>query len=245
MFVGLGTVTNVITVVIGSLLGLSFGHHIPERTKDLITTVLGLVTIVVGGLSVVSVRSPELLAAVGEGFPVLVVLGSLLIGALLGSWWRIEERLENLADAIRRKFVSQDESSNFVDGFVTATLLFCIGPLSILGSFSDGLGRGIEQLLVKSALDGVAAMAFASTFGIGVMLAAVPVAVYQGSLTVIGMVAGDFLPIAAIDAMGATGGVIIMGLGIRLLQIKAIPVGDLLPALLVAPMLVQAIVWIR
>ncbi len=241
MFVGLGTVTNVITVVVGSLTGLALGHRIPERAKELTTSVLGLVTLVIGGLSVAAVTSDALLQAVGESAPVLVVLGAMLIGALLGTWWRIEERLESAAEAIRRRFIGEDESNTFVDGFVTATLLFCIGPLAILGSLSDGLGLGADQLMVKSVMDGFAAIAFSSTFGPGVILAAMPVAVYQGGLTVIGYFAGGFLPMAHIDALTATGGVILLALGIRLLKIKAIPVGDLLPALAVAPLLVQLI----
>lgn len=243
MFVGLGTVTNVITVVTGSLVGLTLGHRIPERTRELITDVLGLITLVVGGLSVASVTSDALREAVGSG-GVLVILGAMMIGSLLGSWWRVEERLENVAERIRRRFVRDGEASTFVDGFVTATLLFCIGPLAILGSLSDGLGLGAEQLMVKSMLDGFAALAFASTLGIGVMLAAVPVALYQGTLTVLGYLMGDFLPMAHIDALTATGGIIIMGLGIRLLKFKPIAVGDMLPALFVAPVLVQLIVMI-
>lgn len=239
MFIGLGTVTNVIAVVVGSLVGLALGHRIPERVKELTTTVLGLITLVIGGLSVASVTSQHLTDAVGEAAPVLIVLGAALIGSLLGTWWRIEERLKGLADAIRRRFVRGDENNSFVDGFVTATLLFCIGPLAILGSLSDGLGLGADQLLVKSTMDGFAAVAFSSTFGPGVILAAMPVAIYQGTLTVIGYLAGGFLPMAHIDALTATGGVILLALGIRLLRIKPIPVGDLLPALVMAPVLVQ------
>lgn len=245
MFIGLGTVVNVVTVVVGSLAGLLLGHRIPERTRETVTSVLGLVTLLIGGLSAASVASGALADAVGSGAPLLIVLGSLLVGALVGSGLRIEDRLEAGGEWVRRRFAGEDDSSDFVDGFVTATLLFCVGPLAILGSLSDGLGRGADQLLVKSTLDGFASMAFASTLGIGVMFAAIPVGIYQGSLTVVGALLGTFLPAAHIDALTATGGVILLGLGIRLLKLKPLPVGDLLPALVVAPVVVQLVTMLR
>lgn len=242
---GLGTVANVVTVVVGSGVGLLLGDRIPERTKETITSVLGLITLVIGGMSAAALASENLAAAVGAGAPLLIVLASLLIGALLGTWWRIEDRLERAGEWVRDRFTAQGETSTFVDGFVTATLLFCVGPLAILGSLSDGLGRGPEQLLVKSVMDGFAALAFASTLGVGVMLAALPVAVYQGGLTVLGSLLGEFLPLAHIDALTAAGGVILLALGLRLLRLKPIPVGDLLPALVLAPLLVQLVASVR
>ncbi len=123
--------------------------------------------------------------------------------------------------------------------------MFCVGPLSILGSLSDGLGQGAEQLLVKAGMDGFAAIAFASVFGIGVMAAAIPLAVYQGLITLLGFALGSFLSAAQVDALGAAGGVILLGLGIRLAGIKQVPVGDLLPALVVAPLLVSLVAAFR
>lgn len=243
MFIGLGTVANVVSVVVGALVGLVLGHRIPERTRDTVTSVLGLVTLLIGGLSAASVSSAALTDAVGSG-ALLIVLGSLLLGAIAGSGWRLEDRLEGLGDRVRRRFARGDDASTFVDGFVTATLLFCVGPLAILGSLSDGLGRGADQLLVKSVMDGFAAMAFASTLGVGVMFAAMPVLVYQGVLTLVGALAGSILPAAHIDALTATGGLILVALGIRLLKLKPLPVGDLLPALVVAPLLVQLVVML-
>lgn len=245
MFIGLGTVANVVTVMVGSGAGLLLGDRIPERTKETITSVLGLITLVIGGMSAAALGSENLAGAVGPGAPLLIVLASLLLGALLGTRWRIEDRLEHAGEWVRARFTAQGETSTFVDGFVTATLLFCVGPLAILGSLSDGLGRGADQLLVKSVMDGFAALAFASTLGIGVMLAAVPVAVYQGGLTVLGNLLGEFLPLAHIDALTAAGGVILLALGIRLLKLKPIPVGDLLPALVLAPLLVQLVALVR
>ncbi|GAA4904217.1 DUF554 domain-containing protein [Tessaracoccus lubricantis] len=239
VFIGIGTVVNVATVIVGSLIGLALGNRIPERTKDTVTSVLGLFTMVLGGFSVVSMNSAALAADVGRS-AMIVVLASLLTGTLLGSWLRVEDRLEQGAHWIRTRFRGAGDENRFVDGLVIATLVFCVGPLTILGSISDGLGRGADQLLVKATLDGFAAMAFASTLGWGVLASAAAVGVLQGSLTLLGYLAGDFLSAAQVDALTAAGGVILLGLGLRLLAVKQLPVGDLLPALLLAPVFTWA-----
>jgi uncharacterized membrane protein YqgA involved in biofilm formation len=128
---------------------------------------------------------------------------------------------------------------------VTATLVFCVGPLSILGSLSDGLGRGAEQLLVKAMMDGFAAIAFASALGVGVMFAVLPLVVYQGLLTLAGFGLGEFLTQGQVDALGATGGIVLMGLGLRLAGVKRIAVGDFLPALVFAPALAWVVAALR
>ncbi len=237
MFIGLGTVANVVAVAVGAGVGLLFGSRIPERTRDLITATLGLVTLVLGISSAASLSSDALASVVGKG-GLLVVIGALLVGGIAGSALRIETRLEGAADWLRSKLADDEDSGTFVDAVVTPTLLFCVGPLTILGSLSDGLGRGADQLLVKSILDGFAAIAFASSLGIGVLVSAVLVGVLQGSLTLLAYLLGDFLSLAQIDALTATGGVILMALALRLLRVKQIPVGDMLPALLVAPVIV-------
>lgn len=237
MFIGLGTVANVVAVAVGAGVGLLFGSRIPERTRDLITATLGLVTLVLGISSAASLNSDALASVVGKG-GLLVVIGALLVGGIAGSALRIETRLEGAADWLRSKLADDEDSGTFVDAVVTPTLLFCVGPLTILGSLSDGLGRGADQLLVKSILDGFAAIAFASSLGIGVLVSAVLVGVLQGSLTLLAYLLGDFLSLAQIDALTATGGVILMALALRLLRVKQIPVGDMLPALLVAPVIV-------
>ena len=238
MFIGLGTVANVVAVAVGAGVGLLFGSRIPERTRDLITATLGLVTLVLGISSAASLSSDALASVVGKG-GLLVVIGALLVGGIAGSALRIETRLEGAADWLRSKLADDEDSGTFVDAVVTPTLLFCVGPLTILGSLSDGLGRGADQLLVKSVLDGFAAIAFASSLGAGVVLSAVAVGVLQGLLTLLAFLVGDFLPLAHIDALTATGGIILMALSLRLLNVKQIPVGDMLPALLIAPVIVQ------
>lgn len=254
LFPGAGTVLNVLTVLVGAGLGMAVGHRFKEHTRSVVTDVLGLVTLLVAGLSAMSVTDPALREAVGAGVPVLVVLGSLLIGSVTGSMLRIEARLEGLAGTIQawvaRRWPSEggtDDAARerFIEGWLTASLLFCVGPLTILGSLSDGLGRGIDQLALKAVLDGFAAMAFAASFGVGVLLSAVSVLVVQGTLTVVGVLLGSFVPDAHIAALTATGGLMLAGIALRLLRLRDVPVGDMLPALLVAPLLTQLVVWLR
>lgn len=247
--VGLGTLINTVTVVVGATVGMALGGRLPERTRSVVTDGLGLVTLLMAGLSALEVTSPVLGDALGSGAPVLVVLGSLLLGGVVGSLLRIEERLEGLAGrvqhAVGRGGETHASRERFVEGWLTASLLFCVGPLTILGALDDGLGRGIDKLALKSVLDGFAALAFASTFGIGVLFSAVSVLVVQGSLTLLGVVLGSVLPEAHVLALTATGGLVLVGIALRLLRIRQVPVGDLLPALLVAPLLTQLVVVLR
>jgi uncharacterized protein len=260
---GAGTLLNVATVLVGSGLGLALGHRLPHRTREVVTDSLGLVTLLVAALSAAAVLDAQLRAAVGSA-GVLIVLGSLLVGSIAGSLLHIEQRLETLGAALRRRFsrsraavgstapendtameLEHEVRERFVQGFLTASLVFCVGPLTILGSLDDGLGRGIDLLALKSTLDGFAAMAFASAFGPGVALSAASVAVVQGGLTLLGWALGDVLPAAHISALTATGGLLLVGIGIRLLRLREVPVGDMLPALLVAPLLTQLVVLLR
>lgn len=235
--VGFGTAINVGLIALGSGLGLLVGHRMTERLRHLITDVLGLVTAVGAVSSAAAVFSPELEDAVGNSAPILIVLASLLIGGVAGHWLQIELRLENFAQSLQSRF-SADGESNFVIGFISASLVFCIGPLAIMGAFDDALGLGIDKLVLKSTLDFFAAIAFAASFGWGVALSAIAVGVYQGALTVIGLLLGAIWDDAQIAGMTAVGGLMLMGISLRLLGIKQIAIGDLLPALFVAPLLV-------
>jgi uncharacterized protein len=241
MFIGAGTVINVATVVIGSLLGLAVGHRFPERTRMVVTQILGLISLTIGGLSIASGMSQAFAEAVGPNARLLVVLGALLIGGVVGSLLHVEEKLDGAADWLRARFASTSDQSTFVEASVTSTLIFCVGPLAVLGSLSDGMGNGPEQLIVKAIMDGFAAMAFASSLGIGVAFSAIPLALYQGGLTLAGLWLGAALPAANLDALTATGGVILLGLGLRLMSIKQVPIGDFIPALIVAPLLVAGV----
>jgi uncharacterized membrane protein YqgA involved in biofilm formation len=160
----------------------------------------------------------------------------MLLGGLIGSALSLENRLDSFGENLRKKFGASQESS-FVEGFVSASLLFVIGPLAILGSVSDGASQGIDQLILKSSLDFFAAMAFASSLGWGVAASAIPVAIYQGAWTLIGLGLGSVLSQYQIDAMTICGGLMLVGIALRLLDIKKIPVANLLPALVIAPVL--------
>ena len=236
-FVGAGTVVNVITVVLGSLVGLALGSRLGERTTSTVTDVLGLFTLVIAASSIAPLFGEVLQQAVGHGAVMVVVLLALMAGALTGSALRVEDRLEDIGHWARRRF-GADGDSRFVNGFVTATLVFCVGPLTILGSLSDGLGRGADQIFVKAVLDGFASIAFAASLGIGVLASAVGVLVIQGGITLVGFLLGDVIPPAQVEALTVAGGIILMGLGIRLLGLKDIKVADLLPALVYAPLFV-------
>lgn len=261
LFVGAGTVLNVATVLLGGTLGLLLGARLPERVRLVAMDALGLGTLSIAVLSILDVTAPELAEAVGPG-AALVVIGSALLGGILGALLRVEDRLERLGHTLRRLLVRGAEGDDrgtdaasgdgtarpgpqggarFVEGFVTASLVFCVGPLTVLGSINDGLGRGIDELAVKSLLDGVAAAAFASALGSGVLLSALSVAVVQGVLTLVGFLLGDLLDAAQTAALSATGGLLLLGVGFRLLRLRDVPVGDLLPALVLAPPLVALV----
>ena len=256
MFIGAGTALNVSTVLAGSLLGVLIGGRLPVRTREVVTDALGLTTLLVAALSAASVQDAALSASVGSGAPVLIVLGSLLVGGVCGSLLDVEGRLDRLGALLQRRLVrpsattaapvGPDEARRrFVEGYVSASLLFCVGPLTILGSLSDGLGRGIDQLALKSTLDGFASIAFAASLGWGVAASALTVGVVQGTLTVLGALLGGLLSDAQIAALTATGGLLLVGVGLRLLRIRQLPVGDLLPALVVAPVLTALVAALR
>ena len=260
MFPGFGTLLNVAAVLVGASLGVLVGHRLPTRTRDVVTDALGLVTLLVAALSAAAVVGPDFVDLVGDNATVLVVLGALLIGGVVGSLLRIEARLEGLGAVLQRRLsgrrppVSQtaatepaesEERRRFIEGYVSASLLFCVGPLTILGSLSDGLGNGIDQLALKSVLDGFAAIAFAASLGWGVAASALTVLAVQGSITVLGVALGGLLPDGHVAAITATGGLLLVGVSLRLLRIKQVPVGDLLPALLVAPLLAQLVASVR
>lgn len=244
MFPGIGTAANVATVLVGAGIGVLVGHRLPERTRDLVTDVLGLVTLLIAATSAWSVLDPDLSAAVGDSAPMLIVLAAMLVGGIAGSLLRLESRVSAFGGWLQSRLAGDAgsvERHRFIEGFVASSLLFCTGPLTILGSLSDGLGHGADQLFLKAVLDGFAAIAFAASFGWGVAASAITVVVVQGSLTVVGVVLGDVLPAAELAALTATGGLLLIGVALRLLRIREIPVADMLPALLVAPVLVSVV----
>ncbi|MBI2243300.1 MAG: DUF554 domain-containing protein [Nocardioides sp.] len=242
MIPGIGTVVNVATVLLGATVGVLLGNRLPVRTRDLVTDALGLVTLLIAGTSAMAVLDDDLADQVGDSAPMLIVLGALLVGGITGSLFRLEQRVEALGGWLQARLTRESgsvERHRFVEGFVVSSLVFCTGPLTVLGSLNDGLGNGADQLLLKAALDGFAAIAFAASFGWGVAASALTVVVVQGSLTLLGLALGDVLPDAHLAAVTATGGLLLVGVAMRLLRVREIPVADLLPALVVAPLLVE------
>ena len=236
MFVGVGTLVNVVAILIGSSIGIAAGSRITKKSQSLITDVLGLIVALGAASALAPLWSANFESSLPKGSSLLVILAAMLLGGLIGSALSLENRLDAFGENLRRRFRAAEESP-FVEGFVSASLLFVIGPLAILGSVSDGMSQGIDQLVLKSSLDFFAAMAFASTLGWGVAASAIPVAIYQGFWTLIGLGLGSVLSQYQIDAMTICGGLMLVGIALRLLDIKKIPVANLLPALVIAPAL--------
>ncbi len=239
-FVGLGTLLNVSTIVVGSLLGLLVGKKFKESTRDLITTCLGFTTLLAAVDSIRHLWDRSFASSFPKGWALLLILGSLLVGAVVGSALRIEERVEGIGERLKRRF-DEHGSSPFVEGFASASLLFVIGPMAILGSISDGMHTGIQQLALKSVLDGVTSIAFASSLGWSVALSAIPVGIYQLAWTGIGFGLGNILSGYEVMALTVTGGMLLLGISLRLLKIKDVAVGNLLPALFLAPLFALAL----
>lgn len=240
MIIGLGTLINIVGIVAGSTVGVLAGSRLAVKTRVLITDVLGLITILAAAGAVIPLFSSDFASSLPKGWTLLSILGSLLIGGLIGSALKLEDRLEMLGENLRRKFGANKEGT-FVEGFVSSSLLFVIGPLAILGSISDGMGTGIDQLSLKSILDFFAAIAFAASLGWGVAASAIPVGIYQGVWTLIGLFLGNVLAQYQIDAMTIVGGLLLLSIGLRLLRVKEIAVGNLLPALAIAPVFVYVL----
>ena len=228
-----GTVINVITVVAGGTLGALLGERLLSRIRHIIMQGVGLVTLAVGMSMAITTNN------------FVLVLVSIVIGGILGEWWRLEERLDGAgewleAKASRFPFLARGE---FTKGFVTASLVFCVGPMTILGSFQDGLSGDYTLLAIKSVLDGFSSLAFAASMGMGATFSAITVLVYQGILTLGASLFENILTDAMITEMTATGGVMILGIGLLLLEIKRIRVANFLPALAIVPLLVA--LWER
>ena len=236
MFPGIGTVLNILTIIIGSMIGILIGAKLSEKLRNLIVDVLGCVTAISAADALSAYWDPALTKALPDGGAILVIIFSLLLGALIGTWLKIEEGLEKLGKKLKDRFSPQG-GSNFVEGFVSASLIFAIGPLAILGSISDGMGTGIDQLVLKSTLDGFTSIAFAASLGWGVALSSLPVGIYQFFWTAVGLLLGAILAPYQIAAMTAVGGVLLIGIALRLLKIREIAVANLLPALALAPLL--------
>jgi uncharacterized membrane protein YqgA involved in biofilm formation len=235
----IGTLLNIAAVLFGGLVGLLFGSRIPERFKDTVIAGMGLF---VGAMGLQMFFKSE---------NQLIVLGAIIIGIILGEWMKIEDRLQSFGQTLEKRFTTDSEidpltgimsaSSTFVRGFMVASLLFCVGPMTILGSIQDGLTGDYNLLAVKSTLDLFASIAFASTLGVGVLFSSIVILIYQGGISLLAGSLSSIISDPMMNEMTATGGVILFGLALsNLLDIKKIRVGNFLPALVIAPL----IVWV-
>jgi len=227
----IGTLINVGTIIAGALIGVLIGSRFSVKLRETIVVGLGLFTLGYGLMTFMETGNP------------LVPLGGLLIGAMLGEWLKIEKALNKLGILIRNAVikpgVSDDRQNKFVEGFVTASLVFLIGPMAILGSIQDGLTGDYKMLAIKAILDGFASIAFASTLGIGVAFSALSILIYQGGISLLSGLSAQFFTEGMITEMTAVGGLLLMAIALsNLLEIKKIRTGSLLPALLITPLIV-------
>jgi uncharacterized membrane protein YqgA involved in biofilm formation len=242
---GLGVVVNALAIVLGSCLGLSLGRFLPARLHRGVIQAQGLAVVAVGlagampALAALS-KAPGVLGR----YALLIFVGSLIIGSLIGELFRLEERLERFGEVLRRRLQRQNASGEsarhqIVEGFMTASLIYCVGAMTVLGSLQDGLGRP-ETLYVKALLDGTISVFLASSLGFGVLLSVIPVLVLQGALALASALLGAVIPPLAVSGIEAVGGVLIAGIGINLILDAKLRVGNMLPAVFV----VLAAVWV-
>jgi uncharacterized membrane protein YqgA involved in biofilm formation len=237
----IGTLLNIATVLIGGTLGLLFGSRLPDQLRKTVIAGLGLFTFAYGIYNFLKTQNP------------LIVLGSLLLGALLGEWWKIEDGLQIFGMWLEKRFTRHPEaetenrpSNRFIRAFLTASLVFCVGPMSILGSIQDGLKGDYSLLAIKSVLDGFAAMAFATTLGAGVLFSVLVILFYQGGISLLASQLNAIITPAMMSEMTAVGGVLLLGIAISsLLEIKPIRMGNFLPSLAVAPLIVALLAFFK
>ena len=236
----LGTALNVVTVVAGTVIGALAGTRIPGRLRETVMVTLGLLTAAIGVREILPTQDFAL------------VLGAVLLGAVVGELLRIEAGLHRLGDALQRRFgggddhevavpestVPEPRRARFSEGFVIASLVFCVGPLTIVGSIQDGLGDH-ELLIVKAGLDGFASIAFAAVYGWGVILSIITIIVIQGGIAVASGALESIFTDPMLEALGAAGGVLLLGIALRLMDLRQVRVANLLPAIVFAPLFVR------
>jgi len=221
-----GTIVNTIAVIVGGILGMLLKKQMPERIKTIYFQAVGLFTLAIG------------ISMVWNMQHILIVVTGLVVGALIGEWWNIEKGSEELADWTKKKLhIGSDE---FSEGLTTAFLLFCIGAMTIVGSIEEGTTGSSKLLFTKSIMDGFSSLLLASAFGVGVIFSAIPLFLFQGSLTLLARLFGEFLSPEIIQVLSSTGGILLIGLGINVLEIKKLRILNMLPALIV----VVVLMWI-
>ena len=220
-----GTIVNVVAIFLGCSAGFILKSKFSEKIEKIIMQALGLASLLIGIQMAIKADN------------ILLVIFSLIIGGVIGEIIDIEAGLERFGERIKRKFKSNNTSERFVEGFLTASLLYCVGSMAIMGAIKEGLSGNPDILYAKSLLDGVTSIAFTAAMGIGVLFSVIPVFLYQGGITLLARTIKDFLSPEIINEMTAVGGILIWGIGFGLLEIKKIKVGNLLPAILVAAFL--------
>jgi uncharacterized membrane protein YqgA involved in biofilm formation len=236
-----GTLLNVATVLIGATIGLLAGARVPPRMQESLTTGLGFFTFVIATFMALTMFTSADLLAGDE----LAVLGGLLGGVVVGELLRLHDGLEALGGWFQRRLARDEEGSRFAEGFITASLVFCVGPLTIIGSLENGLSGDITLLATKSLLDGVASIAFAAALGAGVFLSALTVLVVQGGIAGGAFLLRDVMDAATVAAITSAGGLILLGVALRLLDLKPVRVANFLPALVLAPLFLRVAELVR
>ena len=227
MFLMKGTMANVIAIFLGCSMGFILKSKIPEKIGKIIMQALGLASLLIGIQMALKTDN------------ILLVIFSLVIGGVIGEMIGIEEGLERFGERVKLKFTNNASSERFVEGFVTTSLLYCVGSMAIMGALKEGLSGNPDILYTKSLLDGLTSIAFTAAMGIGVLFSAIPVFLYQGGITLLAQLIKDFLSPEIINEMTAVGGILILGISFGLLEIKKIKIGNLLPAILIAAFLVE------
>jgi uncharacterized membrane protein YqgA involved in biofilm formation len=218
---GIGTAANVAAIALGSLIGIFIKSRLDRRYVSIFFQAAGLFTMFIG------------ISMAIEAKHIMVVGGSLVAGALLGEWMRLDERLRRWSDRLKAKLKVRD--ARFTEGLITAFLLYCVGAMAVIGPIEEGMsGQTSDLLLAKAMMDGFSSIMFASAFGWGVLFSAFPVLIFQGLLTLLAMWLGNFLPQEAVAEVSAVGGVILIGLGLQIMEVKTVKVANMLPALAIA-----------
>ncbi|WP_058486090.1 DUF554 domain-containing protein [Defluviitalea phaphyphila] len=222
----IGTIVNVLAIFCGSFLGIFIKNGLKEEYKNIVFQGISLSVLFIGISGTISNMTEP------GSHPILFII-SLIIGGLLGQWWNIELRLEKLGNLIQKKIQKEKKESNIAQGFVSASLLFCVGTMAIMGALESGLQGGHKTLFAKSILDGVTSIILSSTLGIGVALSGISVLIYQGSITLLAKWIEPYMTVDMIREISIVGGILIFSIGLNMLEIKKIKVGNLLPAILI------------
>lgn len=218
----LGTIVNSIAILVGGLLGILFGNALPERMKNTVLQGIGLAILLIGMSMALQTKNT------------LIVIASLVLGGVIGEWIDIELRLQQMGQGLEKILSRGKSKGNFTKAFVSTSLIYCVGAMAIMGSLESGL-KGVHDILyAKAMLDGISAIVFASSMGIGVLASVIPVFLYQGGLTLSAGLLHGVLSAPVVAEMSATGGLLILGIGLNILEIKEVKVGNLLPGIFMA-----------